>query len=161
MLLWVLFPVSWVLPGLSREASGWKPRRRGTKTDATDPCKAAPPAPASFLQARRPTEGGGRRAESAAAAAAAPGWPPKFPPSATDIPEGGGRALLSVWPEVRGRPLVAKFKRLDFTGGCRRRGWNPGYSPQFLPFLGSLFVSFFNRSRVGLQCCVSFWCEAR
>ena len=139
MLLWVLFPASWVLPGLSREASGWKPRRRGAKTEATNPCKAAPPVPASFLQARCPREGAGRRAESAAAAAAALGWPPKSPPSAADIPAGGGRARLSVRPEVRWRPLVAKFERLDLIPGAGEDlGGAHGCSPQRLPFPGSL-----------------------
>ena len=57
------------------------------------------------------------------------------------------------WPSPRGWTwsLVAA-EDLGGTHGC---------SPQFLPFLGSLFVSFFNRRRADLQCYVSFWCIAR
>ena len=105
--------------GLEAQAKG--DENRGHKSVQSRPSRPG------LLSASPVSQGGrGRRAESAAAAAAALGWPPKSPPSATDIPAGGGRALLSVWPEVRWRPLVAKFKRLDFiTGGCRRLGWNP------------------------------------
>ena len=162
MLLCVLFPVSWVLPGLSREASGWKPRRRGTKTEAINPCKAAPPAPASFLQARCPREGGeGGRNQRRQQQLLWAGRQSPLPPPLTFLREEAERCSASGrrfagalwWPSSRGWTLsLVAAEDLGGTHGC---------SPQFLPFLGSLYVSFFNRSRVDLQCCVSFWCIAR
>lgn len=150
MLLWVLFPSpgSPAFPGKPRlEAQAEGDENRTPRIRAKPLLPPRPP----FCKPGVPRrEGEGGRNQQRQQQLLRAGCQSSLP-SATDIPEGGGRAPLSVWPEVRGRPLVAKFKRLTWiTGGCRRRGWNPGYFP--VPaLLGSLFVSFFNRSRVGLQ----------
>lgn len=76
----VLFPVSWVLPGLSREASGWKPRRSGDETDATDPCAKPllPPRPPFCKPGvpRREGKEGGISSGSACSGLAASSPPP-------------------------------------------------------------------------------------
>lgn len=107
----------------------------GAKTEATHPCNAVPPAPASLLQTPGPREGkaGGIRA----AAAAALGARPTSPPSTTRIPAGGGRALLG-WPEARWRPLVAESWTRPLTAVADPGGAHGGSPADPLPFSGSL-----------------------
>lgn len=143
------------LLGPSRPFS-WKPRaeaqaeRDENRRHGSVQSRSSRP---GLLSASPASHGG--RAESAAAAAAAPGWPPKFPPppltflrgrrpSATQRLAGGSRALSRGQVQEVGLHWWLKT-------------WvepSAGYSPQFLNFLGLSFVSFFNRSRVDLQCCV-------
>lgn len=127
MLLWVLFPVSWVLPGLPGKPRAGSPGGGGRKQTPRIRAKPLLPPRPPFCKPGVPRREG-RRAESAAAAAAAPGWPPKFPPPPLTFLREEAERHSASGRRFAEAPSRGQVQEVDLiTGGCRRRGWNPGY----------------------------------
>ena len=121
MLVFVLFLASWIRPGLSREAVGWKPGGGGSENRGHTSLQRRPSRPG--LLAANPGSQGGEGGRNPSGSSSCSGRAANVP--SLHHPHSCGRGPSP--PGLAGGSLApSRGRKLDLTFNCRS---GPGWSP--------------------------------